>query len=769
MKYNKKRILILILILLGSYSIASAFSWVDGPTNQDLPPTAEIQSGQATKAVHMQSYKNALLDLNDRFQKNGNNLFYNSGNVGIGTNNPANPLTVAGAIQSTSGGFIFPDGTTQTTAASGSSGGGSSLWTSGTGTDIYRGSGNVGIGTVSPSYVLDVRTNNDSPLLNLSSNLSAELTFSPQNNVNYQYEIAVSSGNLNINNNGVSRIYIQDNAFVGIGTTAPQRRLHVNGSIMTNNELCIGNSCRDNWGINGITDAQKDTINNNLFLGHGGFSGTFYNNDNTAIGIEALDNFNSNGSQSYYGDKNVAVGNFSLTNNTTGNNNSALGFSSLNANLEGSYNSAHGSNSLFSNINGSFNTAQGNYSLYSNDYGAFNTAQGSDSLRSNTSGDNNTAQGESALRNNTIGASNTAQGKSALNLNIDGNNNTAQGNRSLLYNVSGNNNSAQGSFSLASNSSGSNNTAQGVNAGRYITNGSTGNSITNNSVFLGANTKAQANGQTNQIVIGYDAIGNGSDSVTLGNDNITKTILKGNVSIGTTSSNHDLTVIGNTLLSNGTGDSWFPFTNGWSYVSGTGVIFRTGNTERARLHSNGNFGIGTVNPNYKLDVQNGRFRLLNMLFGGSSRFYIAPYDDGAWQWGREFGYDNVNNRWYVDTDLFIAGTAFAASHANNSDRNLKKNIKILNNYKDILNIDGKKFNWKNNNKLDIGIIAQDVQKYFPEIVSLSGKYLTVDYGKLIAPLINLSKEQEERLNKQEKEIKKLKQEIAELKEMIKNK
>jgi hypothetical protein len=36
--------------------------------------------------------------------------------VGIGTASPANPLTVAGIIQSSTGGFKFPDGTTQTTA-----------------------------------------------------------------------------------------------------------------------------------------------------------------------------------------------------------------------------------------------------------------------------------------------------------------------------------------------------------------------------------------------------------------------------------------------------------------------------------------------------------------------------------------------------------------------------------------------------------------------------------------------------------------------------
>jgi hypothetical protein len=42
-----------------------------------------------------------------------------SGNVGIGTTSPGQRLTVAGVIESTTGGVRFPDGTTQTTAASG--------------------------------------------------------------------------------------------------------------------------------------------------------------------------------------------------------------------------------------------------------------------------------------------------------------------------------------------------------------------------------------------------------------------------------------------------------------------------------------------------------------------------------------------------------------------------------------------------------------------------------------------------------------------------
>ncbi|MFA5052718.1 MAG: hypothetical protein WC565_01545 [Parcubacteria group bacterium] len=50
----------------------------------------------------------------------GGGASYDNGRVGIGTASPSYKLSVAGWIQSTTGGFRFPDGTTQTTAASSS-------------------------------------------------------------------------------------------------------------------------------------------------------------------------------------------------------------------------------------------------------------------------------------------------------------------------------------------------------------------------------------------------------------------------------------------------------------------------------------------------------------------------------------------------------------------------------------------------------------------------------------------------------------------------
>ena len=48
-----------------------------------------------------------------------NTLVFDLGNVGIGTANPGQKLTVAGVVQSTSGGFKFPDGSVQNVAAAG--------------------------------------------------------------------------------------------------------------------------------------------------------------------------------------------------------------------------------------------------------------------------------------------------------------------------------------------------------------------------------------------------------------------------------------------------------------------------------------------------------------------------------------------------------------------------------------------------------------------------------------------------------------------------
>lgn len=163
-----------------------------------------------------------------------------------------------------------------------------------------------------------------------------------------------------------------------------------------------------------------------------------------------------------------------------------------------------------------------------------NIALGLNALGDNTTGYDNTAIGTQALGDNTIGESSTAVGYYALQKNTTGNNNSAFGYASLLNNLTASNHTASGTSSLRNLTSGSYNTAFGVNAARYIADGATNLTTSSTSIFIGSLTKPLANSQTNQIVIGYDATGLGSNSVVLGNSSITLTALRGNVLIGTT-------------------------------------------------------------------------------------------------------------------------------------------------------------------------------------------------------------------------------------------
>ncbi|NES46937.1 hypothetical protein, partial [Moorena sp. SIO2C4] len=75
-----------------------------------------------------------------------NRIYYNAGNVGIGTNNPTEKLEVAGTVKATR---FEGDGSGLTGISAGK-------WSDGGSNRIYYNAGNVGIGTNNPSQKLDV-------------------------------------------------------------------------------------------------------------------------------------------------------------------------------------------------------------------------------------------------------------------------------------------------------------------------------------------------------------------------------------------------------------------------------------------------------------------------------------------------------------------------------------------------------------------------------------------------------------------------------------
>jgi hypothetical protein len=76
-----------------------------------------------------------------------------------------------------------------------------------------------------------------------------------------------------------------------------------------------------------------------------------------------------------------------------------------------------------------------------------------------------------------------------------------------------------------------------------------------------------------------------------------------------------------------------------------------------------------------------------------------------------------------------------------SDEKLKTNVQRLENpTENLLKLRGVTFNWKENNQADVGLIAQDVQKVYPQLVRTENDHLQVDYQKLVAPLIESVRE-----------------------------
>jgi len=90
----------------------------------------------------------------------------------------------------------------------------------------------------------------------------------------------------------------------------------------------------------------------------------------------------------------------------------------------------------------------------------------------------------------------------------------------------------------------------------------------------------------------------------------------------------------------------------------------------------------------------------------------------------------------------------SASFNTTSDRNKKQNIETITGALDIIDqIRGVRFNWKEDNKPSMGVIAQEIEEVLPELVSTSANdEKTVSYGNFVGVLIQAIKEQSEIIN-----------------------
>jgi hypothetical protein len=333
-------------------------------------------------------------------------------------------------------------------------------------------SGNVGIGTTSPSERLHLfgntfRQNDASNSFGYTiSTTSATTTLATL--------FGGSSFGIRTGGSGSDNFHINSTGNVGIGYTAPAARLAVNGTALINTNTDNG---VDKLQVSGSAIASTLKVNTS------GQTTSISNYYNGGTGL------------------NIWIG--------------GGGLSSTSASA---YNISLGANALLSNTSGEFNAAVGAEALQNNTTGFRNMAFGSQALKTNTTGNRNMAIGQSALE-----TSNSSD-------------NAAVGSQTLILLTSGGRNVGIGSNALFYATTGSSNVAVGCEAGKFITGG--GNNVTSGtSIYLGDDTRASANGNSNEIVIGHNANGLGSNTATLGNSSITKTFLRGNTMVNTTTDN----------------------------------------------------------------------------------------------------------------------------------------------------------------------------------------------------------------------------------------
>ena len=167
--------------------------------------------------------------------------------------------------------------------------------------------------------------------------------------------------------------------------------------------------------------------------------------------------------------------------------------------------------------------------------------------------------------------------------------------------------------------------------------------------------------------------------------------------------------------------------------------------EKLVIRGSGNVGIGTSNPSKKLHLD-GDLRVTKDIFmeGGtiqsSSRLHITGEEllfvlnkDGA----------IISKAWGGNGNLTVEGLINGVV-VGSSDIRWKENIRPLDNALDqISQLRGVSFDWADTSRgtdRQVGVIAQEVEQVLPEIVHTDSQgYKSVEYAKLVAPLIEAVK------------------------------
>ena len=218
-----------------------------------------------------------------------------------------------------------------------------------------------------------------------------------------------------------------------------------------------------------------------------------------------------------------------------------------------------------------------------------------------------------------------------------------------------------------------------------------------------------------------------------------------------------------------TGLDGFPYT-GSAAISGTFLV--TGSDELA-VRITGSAALtgslyvsGTISGSFEGDGTNltgvasptgsytGSFTGSMLVDDGSGSFSGSFEGDGSNLTGVG-GFPHTGSA-DITGSLIVTGSAFVTTLTETSALRYKKYVKDLQPQTDTLyQLRPVHFRWKNNNKKDFGLIAEEVQKIYPELVSSDedGDALGISYTKLSAVLIKTVQELTDRVKELEQKLK----------------
>jgi hypothetical protein len=469
---------------------------------------------------------------------------------------PAVRILGSGGVSSGNSGFSFD--------YSANSGTGNIAWTN---LMQIQTNGNVGIGTTSPGYKLDIagdiRLNTNATYIYNRTTGGGNVRMLGINVSNIAYIGPIDSGPIAAIFNasstslfaafytsGAERMRITSAGNVGIGTATPTAKLHVVGSTLITGSLTVTGSVIATTGFTGSLQGTASFATSASYAQTASYvenaqtasfvTGSIFTSANPALSASYAQtasfvqnaqtaSFVLNAISSSFATTasyaNMALSASYAPDTTFPYTGSALitGSLGVTGSINGLFFSRGGGNvstnisigrttNFSSSATGGDNFAAGNDALCKNTTGEANTAIGFSALNCNTTGANNTAIGLRALLYNTTGVNNTAIGRYALFYNTTGTYNTAIGYRALYSNTTGAYNAAIGSSALQANTTGASNTAIGPSALSSNTTGYFNTAIGNSA--LRANTTG-----TNNTAIGYNALRyntSGSNNIAFG-------------------------------------------------------------------------------------------------------------------------------------------------------------------------------------------------------------------------------------------------------------